>query len=270
MPGTRSPISRTASRLAAAEADVLALGLLDLRRVLVDVLLARQLHQLVHDLVGHRPLDEPVARQPLVAREVQRLAEDDAGAWTQLGEQPSGRLDDLGVDHGARDDQRARFEREARDAGLAAVQAAVRRPGALGIDAEQRPLGQHSHAGRQGGASGVGVAAVDRHHADGLHEAAGQPTLQPGGGEVLRLGQERDLAPDHDRHEERVAERQVVAGDDRRTVGRNVLGTLDPRPPEHPEQRPEEHQLGEPVPHAVSRSVRSSPPRWATLPRRKP
>ena len=41
----------------------------------VDVLLARQLHELVHDLVGDRPHDEAVVRQALVAGEVQRLAD---------------------------------------------------------------------------------------------------------------------------------------------------------------------------------------------------
>ena len=81
--------------LAAAEADVLALRLLDLRRVLVDVLLAGQLHQLVHDLVGHRPLDEAVAGHALVAGEVQRLAEPHArAAAAASGSRRPVRLDD--------------------------------------------------------------------------------------------------------------------------------------------------------------------------------
>ena len=42
------------------------------RGVHVDVLLAGQLHQRVHDLVGDRAQDEPVALHALVAREVQR------------------------------------------------------------------------------------------------------------------------------------------------------------------------------------------------------
>src|SRR4051812_28134173 len=41
----------------------------------VDVLLTREPHDLVHDLVGDRPENEPVALQTLVAREVQRLPE---------------------------------------------------------------------------------------------------------------------------------------------------------------------------------------------------
>ena len=51
--------------------------LLHLRAVDVDVLLLRQRHDLVHDLVGDGPLDEAVTREALVAREVQRLAEPD-------------------------------------------------------------------------------------------------------------------------------------------------------------------------------------------------
>src|SRR3984957_5585647 len=45
------------------------------RSVLVHVLLARQLHELVHDLVGYRPEDQVVVLQAVVAGEVQRLAE---------------------------------------------------------------------------------------------------------------------------------------------------------------------------------------------------
>ena len=52
---------------------------LDLLGVDVDVLAAGELHQLVHDLVGDRPLDEPVAGHPGVPGEVQRRAEPDPG-----------------------------------------------------------------------------------------------------------------------------------------------------------------------------------------------
>src|SRR6478735_10931778 len=43
--------------------------------VLVDVLLAGEPHDLVHDLVGDRPQDVAVVLQALVAREVQRRTE---------------------------------------------------------------------------------------------------------------------------------------------------------------------------------------------------
>src|SRR3954452_18767729 len=64
------------------------LGLLALvlgdRGVLVDVLLAGEPHDLVHDLVGDRPQDVAVVLEALVAREVQRRAE----AHHRTGEGP--------------------------------------------------------------------------------------------------------------------------------------------------------------------------------------
>ena len=132
--------SGAASRHRPGRSRVLALRLLDLRGVLVDVLLAGQLHQLVHDLVGHRPLDEPVAGHALVAGEVQRLAEAHPGRGRSFGIMRPARLDHRGVDHRARDHHRAGLERHPGHAGLAAVEPAVGRAGALGVDAEQLAL----------------------------------------------------------------------------------------------------------------------------------
>ena len=50
-------------------------ALFDVGGIEVDVLLAGQPHQLVHHLVDHRALDEPVACQALEPAEVHRLAE---------------------------------------------------------------------------------------------------------------------------------------------------------------------------------------------------
>src|SRR3954452_25232464 len=120
-PGLRLPCPRILGRLL----PVLVLlglrgsgpgGLLGLRRfrdpplgggrVDVDVLLAGELHDLVHDLVGHRAQHEAVMLHALVAAEVQGLADADAGPH-QLGHDLAGRLDLLGVDHGDRDDRGA-------------------------------------------------------------------------------------------------------------------------------------------------------------------
>ena len=54
--------------------------------------------------------------------------------------------------------------------------------------------------------------------------------MQPGLGEVLPLGQERDAARHQQRQEERVGDGEVVAGEDRATVLRDVLEPLDRRP----------------------------------------
>src|SRR5690606_10254930 len=52
----------------------------DGRSIDVHILLTGQLHQGVHQLVGHGPLDERVTGQTVVAREVQRLADADLDA----------------------------------------------------------------------------------------------------------------------------------------------------------------------------------------------
>ena len=76
----RPPRRRRAARHRLAGCRLLGAGraaagggcALDLLGVHVDVLAAGQLHQLVHDLVGDRALDEPVTGHPRVAGEVQR------------------------------------------------------------------------------------------------------------------------------------------------------------------------------------------------------
>ena len=51
------------------------------------------------------------------------------------------------------------------------------------------------------------------------------------------------------RQEERVDDGQVVAGENRSAVLRDVLHALDRRPAEQPQQRTEKHELGPPVQH---------------------
>ena len=67
--GSRGRPRRPAASTSSAASAERRLGL---GGVHVDVLLAGQLHELVHDLVGHRAQHEAVARHALVAREVQR------------------------------------------------------------------------------------------------------------------------------------------------------------------------------------------------------
>ena len=107
-----------------------------LGRVRVDVLVARQLADLVHHLVGELAQREVLLLDVAVARRVERLAE----AHGHRAEQPRHALVDrlhlVGADHPDRHDRRAGAQREPRHAGVAAVQVAVARARALGIDAE--------------------------------------------------------------------------------------------------------------------------------------
>ena len=111
----------------------------------VDVLLAGEPHDLVHDLVGDRPQHEAVVLEALVAREVQRLAEAHTGS-DHRAELLAGRRDHVGAEHRDRDHRHLGLQREPRHAGLAAVEPAVVGPGALGVDPEQLSLARGSGA----------------------------------------------------------------------------------------------------------------------------
>ncbi len=179
----------------------------------------------------------------LVAGEVEGLADPDARAH-QLGHDLPRGLDLLRVDHGDRDDRRPGGQRHARQAArLAAVEAAVGRAGALGVDPEQLAALQHLYAAldrRLAGAARPG--AVHGELADALEEGRRHPALDARGGEVLRLRDEGDLAVEHRGQEEGVRERQVVAGQNGGALGGDVLQALHPGP-ESELQRPSDGDL---------------------------
>src|SRR3954462_10785433 len=77
--------------------------------VLVDVLLAGEPHDLVHDLVSDRPQDVAVVLQALVAREVERLAEADHRPG-EAAEPLSGWRDHVGAHDGDGDHRDAGLE----------------------------------------------------------------------------------------------------------------------------------------------------------------
>ncbi|MCO5546650.1 hypothetical protein L7F22_000084 [Adiantum nelumboides] len=222
--------------------------LLDRRRVEVDVGLPGQLHQRVHDLVGHGALDEPVAGHALVPGEVQRLADPDL----HLARPPhpgADRVDLVGADHRDRDDRHPGLQGHPRDAGLALVEPAVGRAGALRVDAEQLALAQQPDRGVHRGPRRRPAGAVHRDLPDAGEELLLEEPADAGLGEVLALGEERDPARDQQRQEERVGHREVVAGEDRAGTTGHVLGTAHLRPAEQPHQRAQQHELGPPVQH---------------------
>ncbi len=79
--------------------------------------------------------------------------------------------------------------------------------------------------------------------------------FSPGRGEVLRLGREDDLPGDGDREEDRVAERQVVGDQQRRTLGRDVLQSGHLGAEEQLDQRCDQEPSEEQVQHPPSTSV---------------
>ena len=139
------------------------------RGVHVDVLLAGQQHQLVHDLVGDRAQDEAVVLHALVAGEVERLADLDADP-DELGDLGAGGLGLVGADHRDGQDLDPALEGHPGDTGAAAVEPAVGAAGALGVDAEQLAAAQHPQAGAQGRLAGPTAGAVDGQLADAAEE----------------------------------------------------------------------------------------------------
>ncbi len=74
--------------------------------------------------------------------------------------------------------------------------------------------------------------------------------LETRAGEVLALGEEVDPAVDHQREEEAVHHREVIARQDGGPVDRDVLvPPLDRRATQDAEERSQEDVLERPVPH---------------------
>ncbi len=104
-----------------------ALGLL--RGVLVDVLLARELADLVHHLVDDLPEHQPVVGAVDVAADVDRAAEAHLGRLERPRQLGVGRLDLAGADHPDGDDRRAGAQGEASRPRCGRGAAARRGPG---------------------------------------------------------------------------------------------------------------------------------------------
>ena len=171
------------------------------------------------------------------------------GPDRQPGQQPPGRLQLEGPDHGAGDHRCPRLQRQPGYPGLAAVQAAIRRPGAFRVDAEQLSVGQHAQAGPQCPLARLAARPVHRNLPDTAEEGLADQALHPAAGEVLGLGEERHLARQRQRAEEVIGERQVVPGEDGRSFARYVVRPLGPRPEQDREEGPE-YRLDHPVTHA--------------------
>src|SRR5580658_6661572 len=215
----------------------------------VDVFLARELGDPLHDLVGHRAQEHGVGLAP-VAGEVERLAELYPGADPEVRPDRGGRLELERVDHGARDDRGAGLDGEPGHAGLAPVQAAVGAAGALRVDAEHVPGRQYLQAGPQRLLARRSPGPVDRDLPDPSEERLADQALQPAPGEVLRFGQEDHLPRHRQRPEEVVGERQVVAGQDDRASPRHVLDPPRPGPKDNLQRQPQ-RVLRHPVEHSL-------------------
>ena len=200
------------------------------RPLVVDAgrLLAGEARDGAHDPVG-QVTTRPAARHAVVlVRDGDRLADPHGDVdLAQPRAVGADRLDLLGPQQADRQDRAAGGEGEVRHAGTTAVEPAVTRAGALGVDAERLPAPQHLERGVEAGDRRLGVVPVDRQHAEPLEPRADQRALHPGAGEVVGLGEEDDLARDDDRDDDAVEEGQVVARHDDGSGGGHVVQPLD-------------------------------------------
>jgi hypothetical protein len=95
---------------------------------------------------------------------------------------------------------------------------------------------------------GPPAPALDRDRTQRLEQPAAQPVLEPGALEVLGLGQERDLAADHEGHHEAVDHREVVDRQDHRPPAGHPVRAGHHRPepdpgcePHHPANHAVDH-----------------------------
>ena len=139
-----------------------------------------------------------------------------------------------GMDEADRDDRGTGPHGQHRHPGVAPVEAPVLRAGPLGIDAEQL-TGLEGPGRRFQGPLPVGaLPPPERDVPVGPEEPGHLPVV-----EVLRLGDVADPAGHDEGQEERVAERDVVGGQDGRPPVGDVPPPLHPDPEEQAEVRRE-------------------------------
>src|SRR3954454_8685987 len=210
----------------------------------VDVLLARQQHELVHDLVGDRAQDEPVVLHALVAGEVERLADADTDAHDPRDELAGG-LRLVGADHGDGDHRDLALERHPGHTRAAAVEAAVGRARALGVDTEQLAAPQDLQSRAECRVARLAARPVDRQLSDTPEEGSRQTALDASPREVVALREEGDASGDDEGQEDRVREGEVVAREDRGTLLGDVLLALHPRTEDEPDDGTHDDRLEE-------------------------
>ena len=149
-----------------------------------------------------------------------------------LGEAGADGLQLLRAGEADRYDARAGRQRQVGDPGATAVEPAVARAGALGVDAERLAAAEHLERGVEAGERGLRVVAIDREHPQTLEPQPTGRALETRAGEVVGLGEEGDLARRDDRDHQGVGEAEVVAGKDHRPGHRDVVEPDHRRPPD--------------------------------------
>ena len=204
----------------------------------VDVLLARQVADLVHHLVGDLTQHQPVRRVVAVLLDRDGATETQVHTTEHLRSLGVRRLHQVAADDSDGNDRRVGPQCEASQPGVPLVQQTVAGTCALGIDPEEFARVEHACRCVESTLRGVTAGPVDRDHADGREHVLGLPVVQ-----VLGLADIGHATTERQRHEEGVEHRDVVRGDDGAAGLRDVLETLGADVPQESERRCE-HETG--------------------------
>ncbi len=241
------PVRRGRSLTTFAQAEVASARVRD---VLVDVLALGEPGDLVHEPVGEVPaLGVVVVRQRVVGVlgrvHLHRRAEADDHGLEGPHEVGVHRLHVHRADDTDRNHRHAALTRKPRYPRPALVHVGVQSAGALRVQAQDLSLTQNVVAcGIEGPLGRAPPGTPDRDLPGGPEEPRRLPRV-----EVLGLGQERHLAPDHQWDEEGVAEGLMVGRQHGRAVLGDVLPALHLDAPEDEEDRGQD-RLEHPVHHA--------------------
>ena len=158
--------------------------------------------------------------------ESQRLADPDRDAAGPRKLLPR-RQHSQGPEHRHRDDRHACVQGEPADSRSAPVQPPVGRPGSLWVDAEQRALVEQAQGSLKHLLSRSRTRPVHRQLLGRAKVRANDPVGGALSCEVLGLSRERDRPVEQQRQVERVEDRDVVRGQDRRARRWHVLFTCE-------------------------------------------
>jgi hypothetical protein len=204
-------------------------------RVLVHVVLAGQLPDRLHHLVGDGP-PRPGRRLARQVAELARLADPDLDP--RRPRQRRARGQHLpGAHHRDREHRRAGVQRQIADPRPAAVEPAVRRPGPLRVEPEQLTRPQDLNRRLQRGLRGSRPLPVHLKLVGRPQIGGPEPAERALGREVLGLRREYHRPVDHQRQVNRVDERQVVGREDRGSLRRDVLLAHHPRSSDRAQER---------------------------------
>ena len=152
----------------------------------------------------------------------------------------------VGADQADRDDRRPRLQGQPRGSGVTAMEEAVPGAGALGVDPEHAARAEHLGRGVERALTRAPAFAADGDLPDTAEEPRGLRIV-----EVLGLGHEGHAALDDQREEDRVEERTVVRGENRRTLTGDAIPPFHTDPVSGPQER-RQRSLHHPIEHASS------------------